>query len=208
MARTHAVPARRQGLRRDLGGNTDSAAGPGRPRSREIDAAILKAAQEHLARDGYQGMSLARIAEAAGSTRQALYRRWPGKAELAADAVAALIEAEPEHETADVEADLVAELESFRHGVSRPNGLSLVGVILQAGSDDGLRILYQDRVVAPRRRRLLKILERAGAPADDSEIAASFCTGSFYALALAGRPIPEDWAERTARMVLTAVTDR
>ena len=43
---------------------------------------MLKAAARHLAAYGYEAMSVAAVAEEAGTTRQALYRRWTGKADL------------------------------------------------------------------------------------------------------------------------------
>lgn len=42
--------------------------------------------------DGYESMSLAAVAHEARTTRQALYRRWPTKADLAAAAVQDLAE--------------------------------------------------------------------------------------------------------------------
>ena len=44
-------------------------------------------ANRRLAASGYEAMSLAAVAQEAGTTRQALYRRWPTKAALAAAAV-------------------------------------------------------------------------------------------------------------------------
>ncbi|MBS2554019.1 helix-turn-helix transcriptional regulator, partial [Catenulispora sp. NL8] len=63
-------------------------AGQGRARDNAIDARILTAAKRQLAVLGYEGMSIAAVALEAGTTRQALYRRWPSKAALAAAAVA------------------------------------------------------------------------------------------------------------------------
>src|SRR5690348_244768 len=63
-------------------------AGQGRARDGAIDARILAAAKRQLAVLGYEGMSIAAVAQEAGTTRQALYRRWPSKADLAAAVVA------------------------------------------------------------------------------------------------------------------------
>lgn len=174
---------------------------PGRPRDASIDDRVLEVARRHLAEHGYERLSLAAVAAEAGTTRPALYRRWPGKAELATAAIAALARAEERPETDDALADLVAELEAFRRGVTRPDGLSLVGTMLQRGTDPRLLALYRERVVGPRRRRLRAVLERAistGALAGgDVDLAVASLTGSFYALALAG-PVPRDWPARAA----------
>lgn len=185
-------------------------AGPGRPRDPAIDDAVLRAAQHHLAAYGYESMSLVAVAEEAGTTRQALYRRWPSKADLATAAVAALADAEPVPESGDPYADLLAELSAFHRGISRPNGMSLVGSMLQDAADPELRSHYRARLVRPRRARLRRILERAAA-ADlidrdaDIEFAVASCTGVRYAQALAGTRVAPDWPARTAALVWRAV---
>jgi AcrR family transcriptional regulator len=60
--------------------------GPGRPRSDRAGPALLAAARELVTRYGYEAVSIADIAQAAGTGRQTIYRRWPGKAELVLDA--------------------------------------------------------------------------------------------------------------------------
>lgn len=168
--------------------------------------AVLHAARRHLAHHGYDGMSVASVAEEAGTTRQALYRRWPSKADLATAAISTIAAADALPDTDDVFADLVAELTAFRSGVLRPNGVSMVGSMLQESTDDELKLLYRERIVAPRRDRLRRLLQRAvddGSleAAADLELAVAACTGTFYSLTLAGEATSGDWPERTARFV-------
>jgi AcrR family transcriptional regulator len=185
-------------------------AGRGRARDPEIDTRVLAVAARHLAGHGYEAMSLAAIAHEAGTTRQALYRRWPDKASLAADALLAAAEAGAAAPSASPLADLAAELADFRRGVSLPGRLSLAGTMLQEATAPQARTRYQARVVAPRRARIRAILERAVllGLADahaDLEVAVSLGTGSWYALALAGQSPPADWPERAAILVWRAV---
>lgn len=58
----------------------------GRPRDPRIDASILRAAAELLVEIGYTNLTMAAIAERAGTTKTALYRRWSSKAELVHEA--------------------------------------------------------------------------------------------------------------------------
>ena len=95
---------------------------------------MLDAAVRHLSAHGYDGMSVVAVAEEAGTTRQALYRRWPSKADLATAAIAGLSRAEERSDSDDPYRDLVAELRAFQAGVSRPNGVSMVGSMLQTGT--------------------------------------------------------------------------
>jgi AcrR family transcriptional regulator len=62
----------------------------GRPRDQSIDRRVLDVARRHLALHGYESMSVLAIADAAGTTRQAVYRRWPTKADLATAAIASM----------------------------------------------------------------------------------------------------------------------
>lgn len=51
----------------------------GRPRSPDIDARLLGATRQALARGGYAAVSMEEVAAAAGVGKQSLYRRWPRK---------------------------------------------------------------------------------------------------------------------------------
>jgi AcrR family transcriptional regulator len=182
----------------------------GRARDPGIDARVLAAAHRHLSALGYEAMSVAAVAQEAGTTRQALYRRWPDKASLAADALKAAADAGPEAATGNPLADLAAELADFQRGVSRPGRLSLVGTMLQDSTAAQARQRYQAQVIAPRRQRLRAILERAQRlgliDADaDLEVAVTMGTGSWYARALAGDAPPPGWPARTAALVWRAV---
>ncbi|MHA6762660.1 TetR/AcrR family transcriptional regulator [Streptacidiphilus sp. PAMC 29251] len=188
--------------------------GQGRSRDAAIDARILAAAKRQLSTLGYEGMSLAAVAEEAGTTRQALYRRWANKAALAGDAVAAMDDATSAPQTQEQarkqERDpfraLVAELADFQRGISKPGRLSLVGTMLQETTEPEVLQAYREKIIQPRRRRITTILETARdrglIDADaDLTIAVSLCTGSWYGRALAGDPVPEGWPERTAALV-------
>lgn len=182
----------------------------GRARDASIDARVLAVAARHLARQGYQAMSLASVAEEAGTTRQALYRRWPDKANLAAAAVAQMSDDGTALTSDDPFGDLVAELSDFQRGVSRRGRLSLAGTMLQDTTDPDVRSTYLAQVVAPRRRRIRAILDAAvrlglADPDADLEIAVTMCTGSWYGRALAGAPVPANWPGRTAALVWRAI---
>ncbi|MCX6398203.1 MAG: TetR/AcrR family transcriptional regulator [Propionibacteriales bacterium] len=58
----------------------------GRPRDERIDSAVLAAAAALLAEVGYADLTVAAIAERAGTSRPAVYRRWPSKAHLVHEA--------------------------------------------------------------------------------------------------------------------------
>ncbi len=180
----------------------------GRLRDADIDARVLAVAAQHLAEHGFEAMSVAAVADQAGTTRQALYRRWATKSELAAAALSTYVD-EPISSTSDPFGDLVAELADFQRGVSRRGRLSLVGSMLQESADVTTVARYRDRVVLPRRRRLRATFARARTlgliDADaDLEVLVTMCTGAWYARALAGGRPPANWARRTAQLAWRA----
>lgn len=186
----------------------------GRARDATIDARVLAAARHHLSLYGFDGMSVAAVAQQAGTTRQALYRRWPTKADLAAAVVDTIDDhAQTGERPAEPFTALVAELDDFARGVSRPGRLSLVGAMLQDTADPRVITRYQAQVIAPRRQRITSILREAQRlrliDADaDLAVAVTLCTGSWYARALAGDAVPPDWPSRTAALVWRAVGGR
>lgn len=193
-------------------------AGQGRTRDSDIDARILAAAKRQLAVLGYEGMSIAAVAAEADTTRQALYRRWPSKADLAGAVVASVEEPPTPAETspagppaiADPFAALVAELTDFQRKVSRPGRLSLVGTMLQENTELQVRESYRVMVIHPRRRRIAVILQaaqRLGLIDQDADltVAVTMCTGAWYGRELAGEPVPPHWPTRTATLVWRAL---
>jgi AcrR family transcriptional regulator len=60
---------------------------PGRPRDATCDGAIVTAVLEAFVEDGFDGMTVERIAERAGVGRATIYRRWPTKADLIVAAI-------------------------------------------------------------------------------------------------------------------------
>ncbi|CUU58956.1 DNA-binding transcriptional regulator, AcrR family [Parafrankia irregularis] len=81
----------------------------GRPRSDQADRAILGAAADLLTSVGYERLSVEGIAARAGVAKQTIYRRWPSKAAVVAQAVLAAqsgVAIAPPADTGDLRADL------------------------------------------------------------------------------------------------------
>jgi AcrR family transcriptional regulator len=181
----------------------------GRPRNAEIDRTVLEVALRHLRTSGLQGLSVAAVAEEAGTTRAAVYRRWAGRTELAIAALGTIGHDTPAASTGDAYADLVAELARFRRFVVDADATALAATALVDGTDARVREQFRRQVVEPRHQRFRACL-RAGVEAGalrgqaDYAMAEDLLTGSWLAHALRGEPITEDWARRTAAMVWAA----
>lgn len=183
---------------------------PGRRRDGAIDARVLEAANHQLAAGGYEALSLSAVAQEACTTRQALYRRWPTKADLVADAIRAGRDEATSADSDDPRRDLELELTDFRRAISRPGALSLAATMLQDSTHPESRECYRAHVISPRRRRIHEILERARDmglidPDADIETAAGIPTGAWFGGHLAGETVPADWPQRTAALVWRSV---
>jgi len=180
----------------------------GRPKDPDLERAIIDAALEILRSSGLDGLTYVAVAARAGTTRPAIYRRYPDVTGLAVAAVASLAEATAPERTGDHLHDLTVELATFRSGILDANGLSLTAVVLSEATDAAIKEAYRAAVVAPRRSRIAEIIAAA---ADDGTISAgpatqrllvTMCTGSWYAYAVAGTTPPRDWPRRTAAIIL------
>ena len=93
---------------------------------------------------------------------------------------------------------------TWRIGVTA--ALALAGVMLQDGVDPQFQKEYREHLVKPRRARIRACLERGILdgqldPEADLAVAGTFLTGSWYAFAIGGAPVPRDWAQRVATLV-------
>jgi AcrR family transcriptional regulator len=182
----------------------------GRKRDASIDARILEVAARHFADRGFEAVSLVAVAEEAGTTRQALYRRWPTKEALLGDVIRSGADNACAIAAEDPRRALELELADFEQAMQRRGAISIVGTMLQESTPHETRKCYRDNVLEPRQRRLREILGRAKESGQidttaDLDVAISFATGAWYARALAGDSAPADWASRTAALLWRAV---
>ncbi len=186
----------------------DGSAPRGRPKDPDLERAIVDAALDILRSSGLNGLTYVAVAERAGTTRPAIYRRYPDVTELAVAAVASLAEATAPERTGDHLHDLTAELATFRSGILEANGLSLTAVVLDEATDPAIKNAYRTAVVTPRRSRIAEIIAAAAADGTISadratqRLLVNMGTGSWYAHAVAGTAPPRDWPRRTATIIL------
>src|ERR1044072_6649673 len=98
----------------------DKTPGAGRPREPRIDAAILRAAADLLVEIGYSNLTMAAVAERAGTTKTALYRRWSSKAELVPEAAFPAAHTANESRPRDFPADVPAMIAATRNVFTSP----------------------------------------------------------------------------------------
>ncbi|GAA5037827.1 AcrR family transcriptional regulator [Thermocatellispora tengchongensis] len=102
-----------------------STTGPGRPRDAEVDRKALRAAIELYAELGWAKFTLDAVVRRAGIGKAAVYRRWPGRERLIADAVEwALVSPAIAIDTGDLREDLRELARSMMAHYLGPYGLA------------------------------------------------------------------------------------
>jgi AcrR family transcriptional regulator len=134
----------------------------GRPREARIDAAVGAAVHELLAREGYAGTTIERVAANAGVGRGAVYRRWRSKAEMVFAVVVHSADLPAPVDSGTLEGDLVALAERIADltGTDQARA-ALAGLVADLAGDPELARALEDRLFAAERRYLALILERA-----------------------------------------------
>jgi AcrR family transcriptional regulator len=183
----------------------------GRPRSEQVELAILRAATELLLERGLAAMTIEDVAERAGVGKASIYRRWPSKGTLALDAfLAEFLSSQPVPDTGSLEGDLLAALRAWVRTVrGTPTGRALVGLIGQAQDDPELAVAWRHGVANRIRAQHRQIIERAVArgeipAASDPDILIDMVYGPAYHRLLHGHlPLTDNFVRQVVTMVVT-----
>lgn len=183
----------------------------GRPREARIDSAVRDAVHELLAREGYAGTTIERVAVHAGVGRGAVYRRWRSKAEMIFAAVVHSAELPAPVDSGTLEGDLGALAERIADltGTDQARA-ALAGLAAELTGDPELARALEDRMLAAERRYVSLILERARArkelgPGADPELVRRMLVGPIALTPLfvpTAQPRPRDVARLVAAGLL------
>jgi len=178
----------------------------GRPRDPRVDRAIEDAAIELLETRGYNELSLAAVAELAGTTTAAIYRRYGSKSELVARVVFRTDGDDVVAETGDLAADLETMIRWSVEKLSRPAALAAILGLL--GAPKHARV---DRAADAAGASMLVVgrLERAKALGElrsevDTRVLAAMIDGPVLHAVLGGMadPIDDAWISGLVSILL------
>ncbi|AGZ38765.1 TetR/AcrR family transcriptional regulator [Actinoplanes friuliensis] len=112
------------------------------------EEAILAAAVELVAEIGYDRVSMDAIAARARASKATIYRKWPGKAPLIAEAVRRTAEAVPPQatNTGTVRGDLLASVAAITRALTGHTGPSIIGLTQALREDRTLRDLVRAQI--------------------------------------------------------------
>ncbi len=180
-----------------LGGRSEFKSAPvsarnrGRPKNECIDVEVVAAVLKQLRSRGYRGVTIEGVARQVKRARTSLYRRWPSKRHLVADAVVAELGAEPAPDTGSLRKDLRAAVGTLLTGFAGPLGKALPGLVADMALDPVLARMIREKVLVARRRSIRAAFERGMARGEsdrgfDIEVLIDMLTGPFYFRALFG----------------------
>ena len=134
---------------------------PGRPRSEQARQAILRTTLKILGKNGFSDFKIEEVAARASVGKATVYRWWPNKAALIADAFASSTTRKLSFpDTGSVYTDMSQQMRQLIK-VFRSRRGRIVSAILAAGqSDKDLIEAFRERFLWPRRREAYATLRR------------------------------------------------
>jgi AcrR family transcriptional regulator len=134
---------------------------PGRPRSEQARQAILRTTLKILGKNGFSDFKIEEVAAHASVGKATVYRWWPNKGALIADAFASSTTRKLRFpDTGSVYADMSQQMRQLIK-VFRSRRGRIVSAILAAGqSDKDLIEAFRERFLWPRRREAYTTLRR------------------------------------------------
>jgi AcrR family transcriptional regulator len=118
----------------------------GRPRDPRIDNAVLRATVELLGKSGYADLSVDAIAKRAGTSKPAIYRRWPSKAHLVHEAVFPISEATELPDTGSLAGDVREMVRRSAGVLTTPAArAAMPGLLAEMATDPALHAKLLDR---------------------------------------------------------------
>ncbi len=135
---------------------------PGRPRSEQARQAILRSTLKLLGENGFSDLTIEDVAERASVGKATVYRWWPDKGALIADAFASSTTHTLHFpDTGSIDTDMSRQMRQLVKVFRSPRG-RIVSAILAAGqSDKDLIAAFRDRFLRPRRQEAYATLRRA-----------------------------------------------
>ena len=180
----------------------------GRPRGKPIEDAIVAATLDELARHGLEGLSVPRVAEAAGVNKTTVYRRWPTREDL----IRAALEAARQEtagaivDTGTLRGDLLHLVALVAARVDSAEGRALARAAI---ADAAAVQRPPSELVARDQSAEWALVQRAAARGEwdlarhPPEAVLSMLTGSvLHRVWLEGQPASQPWAEVVVDLIV------
>lgn len=184
----------------------------GRPRDRRIDSAVLDATVDLLGETGYPSLSVDAIAKRAGTSKPAIYRRWPSKAHLVHEAVFPLNESTELPDTGTLLGDVREMMRRTVDVLTTPAArAALPGLVGETAADPTLHAALLERFAHVLSRGLTDWLATAvargevRADVEAADVVDAIAGITFLALITHGDTLDDAWVDRTAELITRGI---
>jgi AcrR family transcriptional regulator len=184
----------------------------GRPRDPRIDDAVLQATVELVGKTPYAELSVDAIARRAGTSKPAIYRRWPSKAHLVHEAVFPLDDATELPDTGTLTGDVREMVRRTVEVLTAPAAIAaLPGLVGEMAADLTLHAALLERFSGILSSGLTERLYDAAArgevrpdvsAADLTEAVAGI---TFLRLLTRGANLDDAWVDRTTTLITRGI---
>jgi AcrR family transcriptional regulator len=190
----------------------------GRPRDPELEKRLLAAAWSLLTSEGYDALTLTKVAAAADAHRTDVYRRWSSKTQLVVDVVAEHLPPIPATDTGTLLGDLRAHVAGLALSWSAPWMDGLVGALGDLRYDPDAELAFlnvglsRGQGARDALRRAVERGELPGMPVDEElRLLGDLLEGMLmHRRMIARQALDEDFldavAARAHRLAVSAVT--
>lgn len=182
---------------------------PGRPRSHDVDASILKAAVELLGSKGPEGLTINAVARRSGVARASIYLRFPSTQALMTATLRAAIGREPFPLSGNLETDLRSAGAQVQAVLANPGFRAALPEVVRGllRQPDGPDAISYD-MVSPNRRPIAEAYANQAASAGlrtdvDPDLVGCVIVGTMLMFLLAeGVPPSPEMASQTVEIIL------
>ncbi len=185
----------------------------GRPRDPRIDDSVLRATVELLGKTGYAELSVDAIAKRAGTSKPAIYRRWPSKAHLVHEAVFPLSEATELPDTGSLAGDVTEMVRRSTGVLTTPAArAAMPGLLAEMATDPTLhaKLLgrFGDVTTRGMTDRLDDAINRGDARPDvtAADLVEAIAGMALMAIITRNQDLDDAWVERTATLITKGIS--
>lgn len=183
----------------------------GRPRDPDLERRLLAAGWELLTAAGYDALSLSQVASRAGAHRSDVYRRWPTKAQLVVDVLAAHLPPVRPRDTGSLRGDLRAHVGDLAAAWSASWVDGLVGAMADLRLDPDAELAFAE-LAQSRGRGLREALDRAAGRGEVGELPTVLTVSALaegplmHQRLIARRPLDDDFLDAVTEQVHELLT--
>src|ERR1700730_1229788 len=198
-------------------GKSRSSEGLGRPRDEEARNAILRALLSLVKEFGYRSLTIEKIAQRAGTGKTTIYRWWPSKAAVVAEAFLSYIAAQIEFPSVSAMSaceSIRRQMQALAGAFQGPDGDLLRALLAEAQFDSELSQALVKIWVRPRRELATEILKAGIASGElrsdiDLNVAIDALYGGlYYRFLIRYAPLSPKYARALADTVLNGLVQQ